>query len=36
MEYLNRYNDVFTFTKDEENNVLWEGIETGYKIITKK
>jgi len=25
MEYLNRYNDVFTFTKDEENNVLWEG-----------
>lgn len=25
MEYKNRYNDVFTFTKDEENNVLWEG-----------
>ena len=25
MEYANRYNDVFTFTKDEENNVLWEG-----------
>ena len=25
MEYTNRYNDVFTFTKDEDNNVLWEG-----------
>lgn len=25
MEYKNRYNDVYSFTKDEENNVLWEG-----------
>jgi hypothetical protein len=25
MEYKNRYNDVFTFTKDDDNNVLWEG-----------
>jgi hypothetical protein len=25
MKYKNRYNDVFTFTKDDDNNVLWEG-----------
>ena len=25
MEYTNRYGDVFTFTKQEDGNVLWEG-----------
>jgi hypothetical protein len=25
MEYKNRYNDVYSFTKDDDNNVLWEG-----------
>ena len=25
MEYANRYGDVFTFTKQEDGNVLWEG-----------
>jgi len=25
MEYLNRYNDTYTFTLDEDNNILWEG-----------
>ncbi len=25
VEYKNRYNDIFTFTKDQDNNVLWEG-----------
>ena len=25
MEYSNRYNDVYTFTKQEDGNVLWEG-----------
>lgn len=25
MEYKNRYNDKFTFTLDEEGNILWEG-----------
>ena len=24
-KYINRYNDVFTFTKQEDGNVLWEG-----------
>lgn len=24
-EYKNRYGDVFTFTKDENNDILWEG-----------
>jgi len=24
-EYTNRYGDVFTFTKQEDGNVLWEG-----------
>lgn len=24
-EYINRYGDVFTFTKQEDGNVLWEG-----------
>ena len=23
--YKNRYGDVFTFTKDDDNNILWEG-----------
>jgi hypothetical protein len=23
--YKNRYNDVFTFTKDDNNDILWEG-----------
>ena len=25
MKYTNRYNDVFTFTKQEDGSVLWEG-----------
>ena len=25
MKYTNRYNDVYTFTKQEDGNVLWEG-----------
>jgi uncharacterized protein YnzC (UPF0291/DUF896 family) len=25
MEYLNRYNDTYTFTKTEDGDVLWEG-----------
>ncbi len=25
MEYRNRYGDVYTFTKQENGNVLWEG-----------
>ena len=25
MEYTNRHGDVFTFTKQEDGNVLWEG-----------
>lgn len=25
MEYRNRYGDVYTFTKQEDGNVLWEG-----------
>ena len=25
VEYKNRYGDVFTFTKQEDNSVLWEG-----------
>ena len=25
MEYKNRYGDVFTFTKDDDYNILWEG-----------
>jgi len=25
MEHKNRYNDKFTFTKDSEGNILWEG-----------
>jgi len=28
MEYTNRYGDVFTFTKQEDGSVLWEG---GFK-----
>ena len=24
-EYKNRYGDIFTFTEDEDNNILWEG-----------
>ena len=24
-EYINRYGDVFTFTKQKDGNVLWEG-----------
>lgn len=24
-EYKNRYGDVFTFTKDDDHNILWEG-----------
>lgn len=25
IKYKNRYNDVFTFTKDNDGNILWEG-----------
>ena len=25
MEYKNRYGDVYTFTKQEDNSILWEG-----------
>jgi len=25
VEYKNRYNDVFTFSKTEDGNILWEG-----------
>ena len=25
MEYTNRYGDIYTFTKQEDGNVLWEG-----------
>ena len=25
VEYRNRYGDVYTFTKQEDSNVLWEG-----------
>ena len=25
VEYKNRYGDVYTFTKQEDNSVLWEG-----------
>ena len=25
MEYVNRYNDTYTFTLDEDNNILWRG-----------
>ena len=25
MEYINRYKDKFTFTLDDEGNILWEG-----------
>ena len=25
MEYKNRYGDVYTFTKQEDGSVLWEG-----------
>ncbi len=25
MTYKNRYGDVFTFTEDDDNNILWEG-----------
>lgn len=32
MEYKNRYNDVYSFTKDEENNVLWEGNFTWSRL----
>ena len=33
--YKNRYGDVFTFTPDEDGNILWEGefkrCRTGFK-----
>lgn len=25
VKYKNRYGDIFTFTKDQDGNVLWEG-----------
>jgi hypothetical protein len=25
MKYVNRYNDTYTFTLDEDNNILWRG-----------
>ena len=32
LEYKNRYGDVFTFTKQEDNSVLWEGDFTHHRI----
>lgn len=32
MEYKNRYNDKFTFTLDEDKNILWEGNFTYHRI----
>lgn len=32
MEYKNRYNDRFTFTLDEDKNILWEGNFTYHRI----
>lgn len=31
-EYKNRYNDKFTFTLDEDKNILWEGNFTYHRI----
>lgn len=28
----NRYDDIFTFTKDDEGNILWEGVFTYCRI----
>jgi hypothetical protein len=30
--YKNRYNDVFTFTKDDNHNILWEGEFEYYRL----
>lgn len=32
MEYTNRYKDKFTFTLDEDKNILWEGNFTYHRI----
>ena len=32
VEYKNRYGDVFTFTKQEDGSVLWEGDFTYHRI----
>ena len=32
MEYTNRYNDTYTFTLDEDNNILWEGSFEGCRF----
>lgn len=33
MEYTNRYGDVYTFTKQEDGSVLWEGGENGRRFM---
>jgi hypothetical protein len=37
IEYKNRYNDVFTFSKTEDGNILWEGhfewVRMGYPNV---
>tara|TARA_R110000868_G_scaffold28149_8_gene105918 strand:+ start:3524 stop:3994 length:471 start_codon:yes stop_codon:yes gene_type:complete len=39
VEYINRYNDKFTFTKQEDGSVLWEGnfqyTRVGYPNVYK-
>lgn len=32
VEYKNRYGDVFTFTKQEDGSVLWEGSFKHYRV----
>jgi hypothetical protein len=40
IEYINRYNDVFTFSKTEDGNILWEGkfewVRGGYPNVYDK
>jgi 3D (Asp-Asp-Asp) domain-containing protein len=35
MEYVNRYNDTYTFTLDEDNNILWKGSFSSPQINGK-
>ena len=39
VEYKNRYGDVYTFTKQEDGNVLWEGnfghVRVGFPNVYK-
>jgi hypothetical protein len=36
VEYENRYGDVFTFTKQEDGNILWEGNFKHHRIGFEK